>query len=63
MKHAPVVPRGTLQRCVADLGRAIKRGEARPTLLEVAALAHICQERGLKAEAARVRRWPVKEEC
>lgn len=56
------VSRGTLQRCVADLDRAIKRGEVLPTLLETAALVRICQERGLTQEARRVSRWPVKEE-
>ncbi|HMF61630.1 MAG TPA: hypothetical protein VK595_14715 [Vicinamibacterales bacterium] len=49
--------RARLQAAVHNLAVAIERGECTPTRVELEALAQLCQEQWLPAEAARVRRW------
>lgn len=49
--------RETLRRCVAELALAIAAGDVTPLFEELQALAVACDEQGLPAEAARVRRW------
>jgi hypothetical protein len=46
-----------LAQCVGELGAAIASGECTPEPGELEALAIICERRGLRAEAMRVRRW------
>jgi hypothetical protein len=53
----PVIDRDTLQRCIRELGVAIASGECTPLIVELEALAEICDDARLPAEAARVRRW------
>ena len=46
-----------LKASVGKLARAIANEEVTPTLVELAALAQICETENLPMEAARVRRW------
>lgn len=49
--------RRRLADAVADLADAIVTGEVTPDLIELQALALICDEHQLPIDAARVRRW------
>jgi tellurite resistance protein len=49
--------RTRLAESVAKMAVAIADGECRPSLDDLAALAHLCTAYGLQAEAARIRRW------
>jgi hypothetical protein len=49
--------RDELIEAVAALAVAIDAGELTPEILELQALAVICEAQGLTDEAARIRRW------
>lgn len=53
----PADDRAMLRAAVKNLGEAIARGECTPQLVELEALALICEDKGLPVEAARVQRW------
>ena len=57
MSCADRARRTMLKAAVANLGVAISRGECTPQLVELEALALICDDHQLPAEATRVRRW------
>lgn len=50
-----------LAEAVAKLAIAIEMGECTPQLVELQALAYICDEHGLPAEAMRVRWWIARD--
>lgn len=46
-----------LQECVAKLGQAIAADECQPQVVELQALAAICDDAQLPIEARRIRTW------
>lgn len=50
-----------LAEAVAKLAIDIANGECTPALVELQALAYICEEHGLPAEAMRVRWWIARD--
>lgn len=55
--ETPAERRAMLAAAVANLAIAISRGDCTPQRVELEVLALICADKGLPAEAARVRRW------
>lgn len=49
--------RTRLAGCIAKMADAIAAGELTPSVVELQALAQLCEEQWLPSEAARVRRW------
>lgn len=59
--HDRDVRKRRLAECVAALAIAIADGKVVPELVELQALAYLCDEHGLPTEAMRVRWWIARD--